>query len=76
MEIQLQQFQTQSLQLIEQLKQTGEEITLTENGKAIAKVVPILSPKTSSFIGYMQGSIVVHGDIIEPVGDRWEVSES
>ena len=53
-----------------------EEITLTENGKAIAKVVPILPPKTSSFIGYMQGSIVVHGDIIEPVGDRWEASES
>ena len=52
MEIQLQQFQTQSLQLIEQVKQTGEEITLTENGKAIAKVVPILPPKTSSFIGY------------------------
>jgi antitoxin (DNA-binding transcriptional repressor) of toxin-antitoxin stability system len=76
MEIQLQQFQTQSLQLIEQLKQTGEEITLTENGKAIAKVVPIFSPKTSSFIGYMQGSIVVHGDIIEPIAEIWDAYES
>lgn len=76
MEIQLEQFQTQSLQLIEQLKQTGEEITLTENGKAIAKVVPITPNKTSSFIGYMQDSIVVHGDIIEPISERWDVCKS
>lgn len=76
MEIQLQQFQAQSLQLIEQLKQTGEEITLTENGQAIAKVVAISPPKTSSFIGYMQGSIIVHGDIIEPIDESWEMCES
>ena len=45
MEIQLQQFQAQSLQLIEQLKQTGEEISLTEIGQAIAKVVAISPQK-------------------------------
>jgi antitoxin (DNA-binding transcriptional repressor) of toxin-antitoxin stability system len=76
MEIQLQQFQTQSLQLIEQLKQTGEEITLTENGTAIAKAVPITPNETGSFIGYMQGSIVVHGDIIEPIAEIWDAYES
>lgn len=67
MEIQLQLFQSQSLQLIEHLKQTGEEITLTENGLPIAKVIPIQPKNSSSFIGYMQGSVIVHGDIIEPI---------
>ncbi|MEB3311795.1 MAG: hypothetical protein VKJ02_16345 [Snowella sp.] len=67
MEIQLQLFQSQSLQLIEQMKQTGEEITLTENGLPIAKVIPIQQKSSSSFIGYMQGSVLIHGDIIDPI---------
>jgi len=76
MEVQLEQFPMQSLQLIEKLKQTGEEITLTENGLAIAKVIPISQQSLSSFIGSMEGSVIVNSDITEPINEAWNVCET
>jgi antitoxin (DNA-binding transcriptional repressor) of toxin-antitoxin stability system len=73
MEIQLQQFYLHSLELIEKLQKTGEEIMLTEQGQAIAKIVPLQPPLSKSFLGSMEGSVEVKGDIIAPIGETWEV---
>jgi antitoxin (DNA-binding transcriptional repressor) of toxin-antitoxin stability system len=72
MEIQLRQFQIHSLELIEKIQQTGEEITLTESGRAIAKIIPLQSQPFLPFIGSMQGSVEVKGDIINPIDETWE----
>jgi len=72
MEIKLQQFQSHSLELIEKIHKTGEEITLTKHGQAIAKIIPIQS-SSLPFIGSMQGSVIVKGDIIDPIDETWEV---
>lgn len=73
MEIQIQQLSSQYLQLLELLKNTNEEITLTDNGQAIAKLVPIMPSQPPSFLGYMKNSVIVKGDIIAPLEESWEV---
>jgi prevent-host-death family protein len=73
MEIAAGQFKAQCLQLMDQVQQTHEEIVITKHGRPVAKLVPIDEPHSSSFIGYMKGSVVVSGDIIAPVEEDWEV---
>ncbi len=66
------QFKAQCLQLMDQVKQTHEEIVITKHGRPVAKLVPVEDEYLSSFIGYMKGSVVVSGDIITPVNEDWE----
>lgn len=73
MEIQLQQFQIRSLELIEVAQKTGEEITLIKHGQAIAKIVPLQPLQSVPFLGSMEGSVEVKGDIIAPIDETWEV---
>jgi|GEM_PF-1287386 len=48
--------------LVEDLSQNGGEITLTRDGKPVAKLVRVVSDN-----GPMAGSILYEGDIISPV---------
>lgn len=49
--------------LVEDLSQNGGEITLTRDGKPIAKLVRVETPND----GPLAGSILYEGDIISPV---------
>jgi hypothetical protein len=51
--------------LIEDLSQNGGEITLTRDGKAIAKLVRVDDEERDN--GPLAGSILYEGDIISPV---------
>jgi prevent-host-death family protein len=73
MEIAAGQFKAKCLQLMDQVKQTHEEIVITKHGQPVAKLVPVDETTSSAFIGYMKGSVVVTGNIIEPVNEDWEV---
>ncbi|MEB3228963.1 MAG: hypothetical protein VKJ27_11335 [Synechocystis sp.] len=75
MEIQLQHCQLHLLELIAKIQKTGEEITLTEQGQAIAKIVPLQPSSSVSFFGSMEGRAHIKGDIIAPIDERWEVEE-
>lgn len=73
MEIAAGKFKAQCLQLMDQVKQTHEEIVITKHGRPVAKLVPVEEQPSSSFVGYMKGSVVISGDIIAPVDEDWEV---
>ena len=72
MEIAAGKFKAQCLQLMDQVKQNHEEIVITKHGRPVAKLVPVEEQHSSSFIGYMKGSVVVSGDIIAPAYKDWE----
>jgi prevent-host-death family protein len=74
MEIAAGKFKAQCLQLIDRVKQTHEEIVITKYDRPVAKLVPVKEQHSSSFIGYMKGSVVVSGDIIAPVDEDWQQS--
>lgn len=73
MEIAAGQFKAQCLKLMDQVKQTREEIVITKHGKPVAKLVPIPERSSRSIIGFMKGSVQMTGDIVSPLDEDWEV---
>ena len=65
------EFKAKCLQLMEEVKKTGEEIVITKNGKPVSKLVPVKHrPKT--LFGAHRGRIIVKGDIVSPLDAEWE----
>ncbi len=59
--------------------QTRASVVITRYGKPIAEIAPIDSiASPDAWIGSMQGSVFLMGDVISPVShpDEWEVHHS
>ncbi len=72
MEIAAGQFKAQCLKLMDQVQQTKEEVVITKHGRPVARLVPIESDPKDSIIGWMEGSVVITGDIVAPLDEVWE----
>ena len=68
------EFKARCLQLMDEVLETGESITITKRGRAVAKLVPerTQSKPFRSLYGRLKGSVTIHGDIIGPTGVEWE----
>jgi len=66
------QFRATCLQVMEQVKRTRHPVTITKRGKAVARLVPVDEPDRHPLFGMLKGSIVIHGDIVAPVGEKWD----
>jgi len=75
--IQLSQFKSNCDTILEDVNQTHKSVVITQNGKSLAKIVPMLSTDQESWLGCMKGTGKVLGDIISPAEDTeaWEASE-
>ena len=65
------EFKAKCLRLMDSVAQTGEELTITKNGKPVAKLVPYI--KEGSIFDTLKGEIQILGDIIGPLDVDWEV---
>ena len=44
--------------------------------KPTAKIIPIAEKQTEkSLFGYMKDSVLIHKDILKPIGENWEVEK-
>ena len=51
-----------------------QEVVVTRYGKPIAKLTPYGEPEGEQGIfGWLAGSVTVHGDIIAPIDEAWDV---
>lgn len=76
MQISVEQFQTKYLKLMDDLQKYHSEIIITKFGKPIAKLIPTVDDQAEvSLFGYMKDSVLIHEDILEPIGEKWEVDE-
>lgn len=77
MQISIEKFQTKYLlKLMDDLQKYHSEIIITKFGKPIAKLIPIVDDQAEkSLFGYMKDSVLIHEDILEPIGENWEVDE-
>ncbi|MEY4615045.1 MAG: hypothetical protein RJB66_5 [Pseudomonadota bacterium] len=68
------QFKAKCLQIMDELQETHEEVTVTKHGKPVAKLVPysIDSDASRPIFGFMKGSMSIHGDIVKSLEDRWD----
>ena len=68
-------FKATCLEVLERVARTGEEITITKRGKAIARVVPSIAGGKQHPQSTLRGAVEITGDIVEPAtsAGTWEV---
>lgn len=70
------EFKAKCLKLMDDVQKSQREIVITKYGKPVAKLVPVKDRKrSSSIIGMLKGTSRIHGDLIEPTGERWEADD-
>ena len=65
------EFQAHSLELLEEVSESQEEVVVLKDGKPIGKLVPISDERRRS-LEALRGSVVILGDIVEPFDDEWD----
>lgn len=65
------EFKAKCLNLMDEVASTGEEIVITKNGKPVSKLTPF-KVKPKSLFGMHTGLLQSHGDIINPLDEKWE----
>jgi len=66
------EFKAKCLHLMDEVAETGEAITVTKNGKPVARLVPAEQAPRKSLIGLMKGRMTVHGDLDAPIDVEWD----
>ena len=64
-------FKTHCLRLLDRVRSTREELTVTRYGKPIARVVPY-DEEEEMFVGSLSGCVTGYGDLVSPVDADWE----
>lgn len=69
------EFKAKCLGLLDEVQRQRKEIVITKRGKPVARLVPVKNERPESFIGSMQGTMEIVGDIISPVDEKWDADE-
>ena len=73
MEITATEFKAKCLQILDQVNETGEIVTITKRGKVVAELrAPHKKKPAHRGPGSAIGEMRILGDIIEPLDVEWE----
>ena len=68
------EFKARCLQIIDQVKETGAEVTITKHGHPVAKLVPVAAQVSRRpLVGSCKGSLIIlsEDDLVPSTGDEW-----
>lgn len=68
-------FKATCLELMDEVARTGRDIVVTKHGRPVVRVSPA-SAQADSPWGFLQGTIVRHGDIASADADEWAASRT
>lgn len=73
-EIAISKFKATCLAVLEDVRRTRRPVRITRFGKPVAEVVPATVRPKKSWLGCMQGSLEILGDIVGPIHafDNWK----
>jgi prevent-host-death family protein len=73
MEMTFIEFKSKCLELMDHVKESHEEVIITQDGCPIAKLVPYEEQveETVNLFGYMKGSVKMNDDILKPINEKW-----
>ncbi len=60
------------LGVLDEVASKHERVVVTKNGKPVAEIVPFVE-KPKTLRGAMRDSIIILGDLDEPLGVEWDV---
>ncbi len=67
------EFKTHCLALMDDVKNKRQTIIITKRGIPVAKLMPT-DEVTPSLFGWMKGTVIEQGNIIEPIECIWEAT--
>ena len=65
------QFKAECLRLIDRVADTRESLIVTKRGKPVVEVIPVRLRESRP----LRGSVTLHGDIVGPILDSWDVEQ-
>ena len=65
------EFKAKCLKLLDEVQRQRKQVVITKRGKPVAKLVPV-TERSASFIGSMQGTMEILGDIVAPIDVKWD----
>jgi len=67
-------FKAQCLAILDEVSRTGESVTILKRGEPVAQLVPSVPSAARYPQEELFGTVVVHGDIMEPVlpAEDWD----
>jgi prevent-host-death family protein len=77
-EIAISKFKAKCLAILERVRRTNQPIRVTRFGKPIADIMPpSLENRPQRRLGTLSDSVIIHGDIVSPIGDinDWEAAQ-
>ena len=60
--------------IIDSVENGREPVVITKRGRPVARIVPIDEPAERSLFGFARGSVVIVGDITEPIDVEWDAT--
>ncbi len=67
-------FKAKCLHMLDEVRDRRLEYVITKRGRPVARLVPADEAAPEVF-GRMRGTAEIVGDIVAPVGERWEADE-
>jgi prevent-host-death family protein len=64
------EFKAKCLKVLDEVQRQRKQIVITKRGKPVAKLVPV-NDRPESFIGSMEGTMEIIGDIVAPIDVKW-----
>jgi prevent-host-death family protein len=68
-------FKATCLELMDRVRETGEEYVVTKHGRPVVKVVPYAEPGRRTFFGSMKGTVLRYERPFDPVAGAYDVNE-
>ena len=68
------EFKARCLQIIDEVEETGVEVTITKHGHPVAKLVPVAAQVTRHpLLGSCEGSLIIldDDDLVPSTADEW-----
>ena len=75
LEIPAGEFKAKCLKLMDQVRESGQEIVITKRGKPVAKLVPLEPKERPPLFGCMKGTFEITGDIVSPIDVEWDATK-
>jgi len=65
-------FKSQCLKIMDDVQKNHREVVITKYGKPVAKLVGIPGQSKHSLFGLLKGSVLIKGDIVSSLKERWD----
>ena len=70
------EFKARCLELVDRVRETATEYTVTRHGVPVATLGPVARTKSTAFVGSMAGSVLAFDRPIDPIPGAWMTGDA